>query len=1723
MNFFRLFTLILVIYFGSVTANAQTSNPYRDLVSSAPYFTLYEQGRFMNISSSSVDIAHHNGVVDSLNTQEDYIWEHVNLYRSCDSSVAPSYPTAESLSFQYKYELWGLDPDTLTPTEAIAFAPSYDAIISVTDWDYSRINMAALDSGYIYFDSTDSTFKLRTESYYQQDTLVTDTAVFFSGFPRDTSSYELHTMFIEIDSAFVHDFSFIEDLYFALGMNTHLVTIDPGKTAKFYLPSELYFTNSSNSELYLDFGNGLPPVSVVADSVYEVAFPSDGLYQVKLIENPICNPLEENCIVSTFEIDVRSVSGPSFQFAVDPQSIENYCGLNYLKPLPEEIIYPGNARFPEFFMGEAVVSVWLRKVNPDPNGRITRPVIVLDGFNSYDAIDPINDATKYSTSSGILYGKINAASIASGRFPSKEGVKESPALSRFPDFIDSVTANDYDFVFVDWRTNRHDIQANANCFKEILQQVNHQMSLAESAEQVVVIGASMGGQIARVGLREMEIENCCHNTRLYVSFDSPHHGAHIPLSLQHLIYSLYTYFAPIGIVAGPLVEAKHQYEWVLASPAARQMLIQHRDGNDPHDDYYSYLDQIGYPQIPERIAITNGSYTGMPQGSRVRNSTNNEIVGLQLDTLFEGSRYLELNANVALPRTIPSNVFKLYDLLRFNLHEDHEFVIMHANAYVTTDDPSGGLQQTLLERGAVGNVNYLGALTHYFTALLYNTTFYTNIVWHDAALLINSACPPCMATVAGSKIGTSVYLSSQGSLILIANGLANSAANSGTAGDITVGAIRGYDHVPGSFITTPMDIGMDDAIFDVVNSKHTFMATTSTIGLDTSNVNIDISSITSPVVLNQVPFSAVYFNRSKLGDEQAYISHNQEHVEMTTTALGWLMNQITNSNRIPDIHLNSQDIWELSSKYNFGQSKFSTQGLTNSNLSLQYIPSVNILNQGVLTVNKAGAELGFGGTEVSRPAHYEITASSKGCTNNASHVQILQGGFMVVGDSTSNYQSADVYFPADSKLEVAGTLVLNNNSTLELQEGSALIIHPGARIVLNGPEAKMVIRGDIQLSTSAILTTEGDGLLEFAIPGLTYGTTNSHIQLDGNNRFEIMGADTSSFKLLISETLFLTTAWDSVYLDSCLIQISDGEYFDVRPKYHVNRVHIDSYDPMNTGGIEHSGFRVYGFNPGLIENSRFSHGRFGLFINGLVGSYNQIMVENCRFNENIEGASTRGGGMYFTDCVFASNDIGLWYKDQASTATIDHCLFIGNDIGALANSMSTQHLDVQFSSFNSNDVGLRANDIYADLQCSEWNVNTIAIESNFSKIDVSNSALNDFNNNDLIWSLYNSEELYLVDGYNNFSGNTHHIDGTFYFGGGVGNLTGPSSGVYYLDMENNYPSGSMYTTMLAEISGLYSVLLQNTAYSQLYASCSIAKGPDVGSGKQGYVSTHKSVLLSLVGHSNYNVQQISTPHFTGVPFGLGVQTLLSTDSINEVEVSQAILTALSQLSLLGARDSALYFTVLQTCGNVLTKYTDSAAVHSLGTICSLMNNVSIHFSARYRAAAYHWLAMRARNDVNYPQAISLNQQAVNVANSDQLERMNYWTCVMDAENLLLTGVIDNDEYLRFTDSCTMLFNQFKQSHHNYERANNQDAQKLGATIHPNPSSDCSVIEFNELDIHYIQLLGLHGQVIAQYEINAEESYYYLCPEDLATGSYFINLYDSQLQLVQTLRWIIRKQ
>ncbi len=186
--------------------------------------------------------------------------------------------------------------------------------------------------------------------------------------------------------------------------------------------------------------------------------------------------------------------------------------------------------------------------------------------------------------------------FSSGLDPEYAFVKDMPIL------LNALREEGYDLVLVDFYDGATFIQANAAVLVELINRIN--VAKVDGAEPNVLAGASMGGQISRYALTYMEHNNMKHCCREWISLDSPHNGAYIPIGLQDMIKLLIDYSPDTTDV----VEFRDNY---LKRPAARQMLYEQTFGPSLFDQYYAEIDAMGYPKLTRNIAITDGNGSGI--------------------------------------------------------------------------------------------------------------------------------------------------------------------------------------------------------------------------------------------------------------------------------------------------------------------------------------------------------------------------------------------------------------------------------------------------------------------------------------------------------------------------------------------------------------------------------------------------------------------------------------------------------------------------------------------------------------------------------------------------------------------------------------------------------------------------------------------------------------------------------------------------------------------------------------------------------------------------------------------------------------------------------------------------------------------------------------------------------------------------------------------------------
>lgn len=204
-----------------------------------------------------------------------------------------------------------------------------------------------------------------------------------------------------------------------------------------------------------------------------------------------------------------------------------------------------------------------------------RPVIVIEGFDPLNQNNVVDLQNNYTTSSVEQY----------------------------------LRANGFDMVYFNFADGGADIVQNAQVVRNLIEEVNRQKT---GTSGTVVIGESMGGIVARLAIRYLEMAGTTHRISHFISFDSPHLGANIPVGFQTFLGHLDDIFVlnALNIAQGDIDEGLAN----LNAKAARQLLRRYK-GPGPHPDFrdlQNELDRVGWPGQGgiRNLALVNGAVDG---------------------------------------------------------------------------------------------------------------------------------------------------------------------------------------------------------------------------------------------------------------------------------------------------------------------------------------------------------------------------------------------------------------------------------------------------------------------------------------------------------------------------------------------------------------------------------------------------------------------------------------------------------------------------------------------------------------------------------------------------------------------------------------------------------------------------------------------------------------------------------------------------------------------------------------------------------------------------------------------------------------------------------------------------------------------------------------------------------------------------------------------------------
>src|SRR5690625_5026900 len=393
----------------------------------------------------------------------------------------------------------------------------------------------------------------------------------------DTNAFDNGSLYIGEEDSLLYDGE--GNPYLEHEISYPLVSAETlnGEYARFYFDPSIYLSNTDRDLMYMHI--------TLSNGQNKVFFPDD-------FDSLFIGDLNDSIITGTIDLhfstlrDAISTDITWFNGNYNPLNYE----FNEKKCYKNDSLWTGvDLKFKGYdeniaTQGFGNYRIFYRKLNGTWDvcaDNIVKPVIIIDGFDPGDERRILKRFKNGKTQPGI-WDMLKFKD--GGDFPVSQHLGDSLRSLGY----DVIVLNFPEYPILETGINRDGgadyIERNAMVLVRLIQMVNAELALSNSEEELVIIGPSMGGQIARYALTYMEEQedlgnpDMNHNTRLYVSFDSPHLGANIPLSLQRSIYAL-----AFGLNHQ---DAKDSYNQQIRSVAARQMLIEQMGGLNKTSNFF---------------------------------------------------------------------------------------------------------------------------------------------------------------------------------------------------------------------------------------------------------------------------------------------------------------------------------------------------------------------------------------------------------------------------------------------------------------------------------------------------------------------------------------------------------------------------------------------------------------------------------------------------------------------------------------------------------------------------------------------------------------------------------------------------------------------------------------------------------------------------------------------------------------------------------------------------------------------------------------------------------------------------------------------------------------------------------------------------------------------------------------------------------------------------------
>jgi len=396
-----------------------------------------------------------------------------------------------------------------------------------------------------------------------------------------------------------------------------------GEKIKFLIPEEFFLKNQDSLQIIninVDFGNGEGYKSVAIGSPITVNYSGGSEYlEMKLqLEYVNIHTDEESKVFAHTSVFRKGSTVPEASKLIDVEEVSTRVERKTTEVVPytTRFLYPQQISQGDYHPYQLVVTILFNENNRTGTSRkLRKPLIMVDGFdpgNKRDYVQTIKDdpdalLPKEKDLRG-LYEVLDGQLSPWDKLDAYDNSIANPRSKA--NMVSALRSHGFDIVIVNFTNGAGDINRNAESIRALLNNVINTSRFRDNkTEEAVLIGPSMGGVITRMALAEMEHAGEEHFVKSWISFDSPHTGANIPIGLQFTMNRMARTRVPE--IRTPALKPMES----MNSVAARQLFHHHHESSQSGSfikdalgtELLRKLQQLQYPKVSKNYSITNGS------------------------------------------------------------------------------------------------------------------------------------------------------------------------------------------------------------------------------------------------------------------------------------------------------------------------------------------------------------------------------------------------------------------------------------------------------------------------------------------------------------------------------------------------------------------------------------------------------------------------------------------------------------------------------------------------------------------------------------------------------------------------------------------------------------------------------------------------------------------------------------------------------------------------------------------------------------------------------------------------------------------------------------------------------------------------------------------------------------------------------------------------------------